>query len=449
MNDEAADRGREPLIEDRLGTRARVYGAERAILVGLDTGFTRSADGQLFLELESLSDTAGIQTLAEVVQRRRRPDAATFIGKGKVSEVRTAAAELDADVVIFNDELTPAQARNLEESLGRKVVDRTQLIMDIFAQRAATKEAKLQVEMAQLRYLLPRLRGWGMALTRTGGGIGTRGPGETQLEMDRHKVNRRIHVLECRLAQAKAERSLRRRKRSRSRLPQVALVGYTNSGKSTLLNQLCGTDCLVEDKLFATLDTVVRRGPVGRGREALFIDTVGFIRDLPHDLVPAFAATLEAARFADLIVHVIDVARPSWEQDARSVLETLEKEVFGSGDARPPIFSVLNKLDQVVGEVPEVSNGVAISAAQGAGIDRLLEGTAAMLYSDERERELFVPFAALDALYTVASAERIHVLEHTRRGVRVRAVVSDRELRELRHDGVKLNASGAFRDEEA
>ncbi|MEI6171687.1 MAG: GTPase HflX, partial [bacterium] len=247
MNEERHDEDRRPLVEDYLGTRARVYGTERAILVGVDL---QGHNAGLLVELESLADTAGIPTLATVVQNRFRPDGATFIGKGKTEEVRAAAEELGADVVIFNNDLSPGQGRNLEEALGRKVIDRTQLILDIFAQRATTKEAKLQVELAQLRYLLPRLRGWGEALTHAGAGIGTRGPGETKLEIDRNKVTRRIHAIEKRLRDASEERAVRRKLRGKSDLPQVALVGYTNSGKSTLLNQLAGADAFVEDKLF-------------------------------------------------------------------------------------------------------------------------------------------------------------------------------------------------------
>jgi GTP-binding protein HflX len=277
---ERADRHEQPLIEDRLGERARVYGSESAILVAVERPNKPVVDS--LRELESLADTAGITTLAVLTQKRLRRDAATFIGKGKVSEVKAAASELGADVIICNDELSPAQARNLEKAIERKVIDRSQLIMDIFAQRAATKEARLQVELAQLRYLLPRLRGWGSALTRLGGGIGTRGPGETQLELDRKKINRHIHALERRLTKARSERDLRKKRRTAGPLPQVVLIGYTNSGKSTLLNRLCNADLLVEDKLFATLSTTVRRGEIATDEWALFTDTVGFIRDLPH-----------------------------------------------------------------------------------------------------------------------------------------------------------------------
>ena len=430
------------MVEDRLGTRARVFGSERAILVGIDSDREGGVETSM-RELESLASTAGIPTLATVVQKRRRPDPGTFLGRGKVDEVLRAADELAADVVIFNDDLSPAQARNLEEALSRKVIDRTQLIMDIFAQRAATKEAKLQVELAQLRYLLPRLRGWGTSLTRAGGGIGTRGPGETQLELDRFKVNRRIQGLERRLKKALAERSLRRKRRTKSDLAQVALVGYTNSGKSTLLNRLCEADAPVEDKLFATLDTMVRRGHVAPGRTALFVDTVGLIRDLPHDLVPAFAATLEAARYADLILHVIDRSASTWEEDRRVVLEILEREIFREQSERPPIVSVFNKIDAVSGGLGDVADGVAISAKDGTSLDRLLSRVAALLHPDDRTVDLLVPFSAIGTLHSWTTGDRAEVLEHTGSGVRIRARVSPDELRRLEAAGAAVSAFGA------
>jgi GTP-binding protein HflX len=421
-----------PLIEDRLGERARVFGTERAILAGIDVGANGDAEiEESMSELASLAETAGIPALATVIQRRDRPSPRTFFGKGKVEEIRAAAKELEADVVIVNDDLTSAQARNLEEELACKVIDRTQLIMDIFAQRAATKEAKLQVELAQLRYLLPRLRGWGSALTRTGGGIGTRGPGETQLELDRFKITRRIHALQKRLKKTEAERALRRRKRSSGPLPQIALVGYTNSGKSTLLNRLCGSESLVEDKLFATLDTMVRRGAVAPGRHGLFVDTVGFIRQLPHDLVPAFAATLEAVRHADVVLHVIDRSRPSWENDYRVVLGILDREVFEEDDVRPPMIDVLNKIDLVAEASLDGQRGVLVSAAEGRNIGLLLERLRELLYPDDRKIELLVPFSEIGRLHNVVERERIETLEHTPEGERVRLTVSEEEAREL------------------
>jgi len=445
LNDERNRRQDEQLVEDRLGVRARVYGTEQAILVGISPG--SEDDAQLLRELELLVDTAGIPALATVVQNRKKPDPATFIGKGKVEEVKLAAQELGADVVVFNNDLTPAQARNLEKSLGRKVIDRTQLIMDIFAQRAATKEAKLQVELAQLHYLLPRLRGWGMALTRIGGGtsggIGTRGPGETKLEIDRNKINRRIHLLEKRIKKTKDERDVRRKRRDQSDLPQVALIGYTNSGKSTLLNRLCEEETFVEDKLFATLDTKVRRGEVSPGRIVLFADTVGFIRDLPHNLVPAFAATLEAARHCDLLLHVIDASKPTMDTDHRAVERTLEEEIFHDTDERPPMINVLNKLDLCIGGPPATLDGIAISARDGTNVERLLEEIERVVLPEERALELLVPLASLHALHTLTKMGRAEVLRYVDSNAVVRASVTDREWGELQKIGATLSAGAA------
>lgn len=447
MSDERDRRNDAPLVEDRLGTRARIFGTERAVLAGIDSGpGSGIAIEESLRELKALARTAGIPTLASVIQKRNRPAPGTFLGKGKVDEVRRAVDELGADVVIFNDDLTPAQARNLEEALSRKVIDRTQLIMDIFAQRAASKEAKLQVELAQLRYLLPRLRGWGLAMTRTGGGIGTRGPGETQLELDRFKVKRRIHAIELRLKKAVSERSLRRQQRSRSALPQIALVGYTNCGKSTLLNRLCEADSNVENKLFATLDTMVRRGEVSSGRWGLFIDTVGFIRALPHALVPAFAATLEAVRYADLVLHVIDRARSSWERDYRVVLGILEREVFREEDRRPTIVNVLNKIDAVANVSTDDVSGIPISAKEGTNVDRLLARVAEALFPDDRVVELLVPFSAIGTLHAQTTPERVDTLEHTGEGIHVRVRLSAHELQELMAAGAAFSASAASPD---
>ena len=432
------------LIEDRLGERARVYGEERAILVGVTDGSTGE---ETFRELEALADTAGIASLATVVQNRRRPDPATFVGRGKVEEVKAAAAELEADAIIFAHELSPAQGRNLEEAIGRKVVDRTQLIMDIFAQRAATKEARLQVELAQLRYLLPRLRGWGQALTRVGGGaaggVGTRGPGETQLELDRSKINRRIHTLEKRLVKATAERGVRRKKRLKSDVPRVALIGYTNSGKSTLLNRLCEADVFVEDKLFATLDSVVRRGSIGNGRVALFADTVGFIRELPHHLVPAFAATLEAAQHADLLVHVVDAAKPTWEEDHRSVLEILESEVFHEQEERPETLNVLNKIDLCPEGVPNGVEWVAVSALEGTHMDALRRRIASIVFPEDRAVSFTFPLGSVHKLAPLTTSGRAQIVQYTAEAACVEASISVAEWELLEREGARLSASGA------
>ena len=441
------DRPDQPLIEDYLGKRARIYGSERAILVGLQSA---SNDGGLdpLHELEALADTAGIPTLAQVIQNKRLPVPATFIGRGKVTEVKEAANELAAEVIIFNNELSPAQARNLEEAIGRKVIDRTQLIMDIFAQRAATKEAKLQVELAQLRYLLPRLRGWGSALTRLGGGIGTRGPGETQLELDRKKVTHRIHTIERRLAGAKRERALRQKKRLSSFLPKIALVGYTNSGKSTLLNALCRADVLVEDKLFATLSPTVRRGKLMSGRYALFIDTVGFIRDLPHHLVPAFTATLEAVHDADLILHVIDLTSPTREDDSRVVLETLHREIFTVAASQPPILNVFNKSDAYEGPAVPLPDGIRISAKRGHQIDALLRHIGETLDRNKMRTLLRVPYAGGDSLHQLINQRDGRITGYTEDGIEIEVFISARKLGQLRKAGVQIIACPSSPQEE-
>ena len=281
-----------------------------------------------------------------------------------------------------------------------------------------------------------------MALTRTGGGIGTRGPGETQLELDRYKVRRRVHSLERRLVAAEKERSLRRKKRQRSDVPQVALVGYTNSGKSTLLNVLCRADAAVEDKLFATLDTRVRRGLIASGRVATFVDTVGFIRRLPHQLIPAFAATLEAAATADLILHVIDRSRVDWESEYEAVLSTLEHEVFERSDERPPILNVLNKVDALDDGSPlDGVEGVPISALQNRGIDRLRETMGRVLFADERVYVVVVPFRAVGAFYAQVGRERATDVTHLETGLRARLSLSEAEVRVLRRIGATVSSA--------
>jgi len=450
LRDEKNLRREELLVEDRLGIRARVFGTEQAILVGILYG--NDQEEESLRELESLANTAGIPTLAVLIQKRSRRDPATFIGRGKVDELKAAASELKADVVIFNEELRPAQARNLETALNRKVIDRTQLIMDIFAQRATTKEAKLQVELAQLHYLLPRLRGWGTALTRAGGravgGVGTRGPGETQLELDRNKIYRRIHSLERRLKKTAGERAVRRHKRSQSELPEVALVGYTNSGKSTLLNQLCEADAFVEDKLFATLDARVRRTDIIPGRSVLISDTVGFIQDLPHDLIPAFAATLEAVQTADLLLHVVDVSKPSCESDVRAVLDTLETEVFHDREERTPILTVLNKVDCCENGFTSTLEGIPVSAKYGTHVERLRTVVAERLFPESVEMSFTLPHQALYTLHPFTAAGRARIVGYVEGGAQVEAALSLDEWRALQTVGAELSASVSSRDGE-
>ena len=432
------------LGEDHLGERARIYGNEKAILVAVQTPGSRVEES--LLELTALASTAGIPTLLEVVQNRTRRDTSFFIGKGKVDDVKAAAHELGADVVIFDDELSPAQARNLEEKIKTKVIDRSQLIMDIFAQRAATKEAKLQVELAQLRYLLPRLRGWGNALSRLGGGIGTRGPGETQLELDRNKIKRRIHTLERRLTKARAERGLRSKKRRAGPLPLIALIGYTNSGKSTLLNRLCGTDVLVEDKLFATLTTTVRRGRIGASQSALFVDTVGFIRNLPHHLIPAFAATLETVHDADLILHVVDSSSPRCGEDYETVIATLDREVFTGDDQRPPVLDVLNKIDLIPQDEIDTEafhEPVFISAREGTNIEQLLARMQEILSHGKSDVSLILPYSMTQELHLLSRRERVTICSYTSEGIEITATLSEEDLMQLLGKGGRISPSVA------
>src|SRR5689334_2501711 len=304
---------------------------ESAILVGTD-----SLD-----ELRELATSAGARVIDEVIQHRDRPDPATYIGKGKVQELREQILIEGVDVVIFDDELSPSQAKNLEEALDTKVVDRTGLILDLFSRRARTKEGKLQVELAQLTYRLTRLAGYREYLSRLGGGIGTRGPGETKLEMDRRQIRHRISTLKREIEHIRKHRQLHRERRRRDQLPLVSLVGYTNAGKSTLFRALSREDTLVSSRLFSTLDTLIRRIQLGRNFPVLVSDTVGFIKKLPHQLVSAFRATLEEVVEADLILHIIDVSDPDHETKRQIVLDVL-KEIGASGH---PMITVYNKAD--------------------------------------------------------------------------------------------------------
>jgi GTP-binding protein HflX len=334
---------------------------ENAILVG-----THSLD-----EMRELATSAGARIIDEVIQRRDRPDPATYIGKGKVEELREQVVLEGVDLVIFDDELSPGQAKNLEEALDIKVVDRTGLILDIFARRARTKEGKLQVELAQLEYRLTRLAGYREYLSRLGGGIGTRGPGETKLEMDRRQLRQRISTLKKDIEQIRKHRQLHRDRRRRDGLPLVSLVGYTNAGKSTLFRALSKEDTLVSRRLFSTLDTLIRRIQLGQNLPILISDTVGFIRKLPHQLVSAFRATLEEVVEADLILHVIDVSDPAHDEKREVVLKVLEE--IGAGNH--PMLTVFNKMDLV----PELragerisSEGIFVSAVTGEGLQHLV-----------------------------------------------------------------------------
>jgi len=355
-----------------------------AVLIGLRWPHQSRWDAEDSLEeLAQLAISAGAEPAFRVLQERFLPNPRTLIGPGKAEEVR-AICEEGVDLVIFDDDLTGSQQRNLEATLGRKVIDRTGLILDIFAQRARSREGKLQVELAQLKYLLPRLTGHGGELSRLGGGIGTRGPGETQLEVDRRRIRRRIVKIEEELEKVRRHRALLRRHRQKRALPTAAVVGYTNAGKSSLLNALTHAALPVADKFFATLDPTLRKVIVPGGREILLSDTVGFIRKLPHQLVEAFKATLEEVRASDLLLHVIDISHPDWQNQSQAVMAVLGE----LGAAAKPLISVYNKVDKLqhpkaVAFLARRPRSVVVSARTGAGLDDLKHAMAETLKTVE------------------------------------------------------------------
>ena len=400
---------------------------EKIVLVGVAIPPVRIDEVDANLdELALLIDTAGADAMARVVQRMDSPDPALYLGKGKAEELHQVCLAVDADTVVFDDELSPAQQRNLEKVLGRTAIDRTAVILDIFAQHARTQAGKVQVELAQLRYRLPRLRGRQVALSQqrggigAGGAIGNRGPGETQLEVDRRRLLRRIARLERELVDLRRTRLTQRQARRRSRLAQVALVGYTNAGKSTLLNRLTEAGVVVEDRLFSTLDPTTRRLELPGGEVVLLADTVGFVRKLPHQLVEAFRSTLEEVAEADLLLHVVDgaAASPEGQIDAvRGVLDEIsagsvpELVVFNKADANPDIASL----------VAHEPGSVAISAKTGEGIDGLLTAVSDRLRSLNRPVELRVPYDRGDVLAALHRSGEVLTETHEDDATRVRA----------------------------
>ncbi|WP_410793596.1 GTPase HflX [Kribbella sp. C-35] len=405
---------------------------ERVLLVGVWTeGSAEDAENSL-AELKLLAETAGSEVLDGVIQRRKKPDPATFIGSGKVTDLRNLVASLGADTVIADGELAPAQLRNLEDRLKVKVVDRTALILDIFAQHAKSKEGKAQVELAQLQYMKQRLRGWGGNLSRqaggrvgaAGGGIGGRGPGETKIETDRRRINTKIAKLRRMLKNMKSTRSTMRQERRRNLVPSVAIAGYTNAGKSSLLNQITGAGVLVEDALFATLDPTTRRTTTADGRVYTLTDTVGFVRHLPHDIVEAFRSTLEEVTDADLLLHVVDGSHPDPIAQIQAVREVLaeiqatdvpEIVVINKADAADPLA-----LAPILHREP---NAIVVSARTGEGMDKLRELLEGALPQPHVALEVLLPYDRGDLVSRIHSEGSVEQLEHTAEGTHITARV--------------------------
>lgn len=411
----------------RAANPATRTGRERAVLVGIES--EESLD-----ELEELAKTAGAETVLRVLQKRPKPDPVYCVGKGKAEELSLRCQAAQADLVIFDEELSGVMQKNLEEILRLKVVDRTALILDIFAARANTREGKLQVEMAQLKYRSQRLLGQGLVLSRLAGGIGTRGPGESKLEVNRRRIRERLTDLERELEQIERQRGLRRQSREKNGVPIVALVGYTNAGKSTLFNRLTGADVYVENQLFATLDSVSRPIELPHGGKALLVDTVGFIRKLPHELVKAFRATLEEARLADVLVLVLDGADAQMEGRRRTVEEVLDS--LGATEA--PRVEAVNKCDLIASDAQFLPGALYISASTGENVEKLLLRVENELDAGAQEVRLLVPFsryALVSRLHTMGG-----VLEqrHSEEGVEIRMRITPQNVKFACREGAKV-----------
>ena len=395
---------------------------ERIIIVGVSTSDGDDAEKSLN-ELEELAETAGAVCVGRVIQNREQIHPATYVGKGKLNEIKDLLWEQEATGIICDDELSPAQIGNLKDELNTKIMDRTLLILDIFAARASTSEGKIQVELAQLKYRQSRLTGYGTSLSRLGGGIGTRGPGEKKLEMDRRLIRSRIGKLNHDLKEVKNHREVAREQRRRDMLPVIAIVGYTNAGKSTLLNRLTGANVLAENKLFATLDPTTRGCRLESGQEVLFTDTVGFIRKLPHHLIDAFRSTLEEAKYADMILHVVDASNPQIDEQMYTVYETLRN--LGIQDK--PIITAFNKKDRLTEQVIlrdfQAEKTVCISAKTGEGLDQLNESIESLL----REQKMLIEqvFAYRDAarIQLIRKYGELLAEEYTEEGIQVKAYI--------------------------
>ena len=415
--------------------------AEKAILVGLETSQSRleymaQREAEISLdELEELANTAGAIVVQKIIQKKQTQDSAYYIGKGKVEELSLLCQAKDVDLLIFDDELSGAQVRNIEEATGMRVIDRTTLILDIFAQRAISKEGKLQVELAQLKYKLPRLLGLGTELSRLGGGIGTRGPGEKKLEVDRRHIRRRITSLDKELSELEKRRQFMRVGRTKNNIPVVAIVGYTNAGKSTLLNKLCNSEVFVENKLFATLDPSARKLILADGREAVLIDTVGFIRKLPHELIEAFKSTLEEAVHADLLLHVVDASN----ENAALQISVVERILEELGASQKPTILVLNKQDllseQMTARAKVSSAGYhsvcEISAVTGSGLEQLLENITEAFKSQLQSVELLIPYSEGWVLPYLFNNGQVVSQDYEESGIRVSALVKMDKLKNI------------------
>ena len=425
-------------LEDISEAEYRSLRLERVVLVGVWTEGTAERAENSLKELAALAETAGSQVLEGIIQRRDKPDPATFIGSGKVSELKAIVAATKADTVICDGELSPGQLRQLEERVKVKVVDRTALILDIFAQHAKSREGKAQVELAQISYLLPRLRGWGESLSRQVGGragaggaggvgIGGRGPGETKIEIDRRRIRDRMAKLRREIAEMKVARDTKRQERVRHRIPSVAIAGYTNAGKSSLLNRLTGAGVLVENALFATLDPTTRRVEGSDGRVYTLTDTVGFVSHLPHQLVDAFKSTLEEVSGADLILHLIDGSHPEPLEQVRAVRQVIDE----IGASKIPELIVINKVDisdphRIVELVNQFPGSIPISAHTGFGIPELLSAIERALPHPDVEVRAIIPYTRGDLLHEIHERGEIFTEVHMEDGTHVRALVDAR-----------------------
>lgn len=411
----------------RAANPATRTGRERAVLVGIES--EESLD-----ELEELAKTAGAEMVLRVLQKRPKPDPVFCVGKGKAEELSLRCQAAQADLVIFDEELSGVMQKNLEETLRLKVVDRTALILDIFAARASTREGKLQVEMAQLRYRSQRLLGQGLVLSRLAGGIGTRGPGESKLEVNRRRIRERLTDLERELEQIERQRGLRRQSREKNGVPIVALVGYTNAGKSTLFNRLTGADVYVENQLFATLDSVSRPIELPHGGKALLVDTVGFIRKLPHELVKAFRATLEEARLADVLVLVLDGADAQMEGRRRTVEEVLDS--LGATEA--PRVEAVNKCDLIASDAQFLPGALYISASTGENVEKLLLRVESELEAGAQEVRLLIPFSRYALVSRLHAMGGVLEQRHSDEGVELRMRMTPQNVKFACREGAKV-----------